>query len=155
MSNDADQILPHLWLGNSNSSQNYDFIQRNRIHVIINCSKDLPFLPINTTYKYRIPVHDNLEHDELVAMGKWIPKILPVIERYYQGDSNILIHCAAGMQRSAIITLCFLCYHFKCDPKSAFLYMRKKRPIVFRPYMNFALSFRMYYGDEMYKQLVS
>ena len=42
--NDADEIIPRLWLGNINASQDNDFIQREGIDVIFNCTKDLPFL---------------------------------------------------------------------------------------------------------------
>jgi protein-tyrosine phosphatase len=155
MSHDADQIIPQLWLGNFNSSQNIDFIRRNQISVIVNCTKDLPFLYIDGIYKYRIPVHDNLQSDEIISMTKWIRKILPIIKEHYQNGRSILIHCAAGMQRSAIVVLSFLYTYFSVDPKTALIKIRVKRPIAFMPYMNFGQSFKMSFGENAYNVLVS
>ena len=153
--NDADQIIPRLWLGNFNSSQDINFIKKNHITVIINCTKDLPFLNLNGIYKYRVPVHDNLQKEEIISMTKWIGKILPIIEEHYKNGRSILIHCAAGMQRSAMIVLSFLYSHYEFDPKTALIKIRIKRPIVFLPYMNFGLSFRMYFGEKAYAGLIN
>lgn len=152
--NNADQIVPRLWLGNFHSSQDTHFIRKNNINVIINCTKDLPFTSISGIYKYRVPVHDNLQTEEIITMSKWIGKILPIISEHYQLGRTILIHCAAGMQRSAIIVLCFLCSQYGVDPKMAFIKMKNIRPIVFSPYMNFGLSFRLYFGEQIYSNLI-
>ena len=154
MTHDADQIIPRLWLGNYNSSQDINFITQNRITVIINCTKDLPFLSLNGVYKYRIPVNDNLQMTEIVAMTKWLGLILPIIEEHYQNGRAILIHCAAGMQRSAIVVLSFLYGHYSLPPKIALYKLRIKRPIVFLPFMNFGTSFRLYFGEAAYQGLI-
>lgn len=154
MSSDANQIVPRLWLGNFNSSQNMSFIKNNHITVIVNCTKDLPFLDIGGVYKYRIPVHDNLEKEEIYAMYKWLDNILPILINHYRNGRTILVHCAAGMQRSAIVVLSFIYANFMCDPKTALYTVRNARPIVFQPYMNFSNSFKMYFGDKAYNQLV-
>ena len=58
---DAHQIIPRLWLGNFNSSQDVNFLNRNRVSVVVNCTKDLPFLKLPGVFKYigteRIHVH--------------------------------------------------------------------------------------------------
>lgn len=152
--NDADQILPRLWLGNFASSQDINFIKNNRITVIVNCTKDLPFLPINGVYKYRIPVDDNLQPEEFISMAHGITHILPILEDHAYHGRSILVHCAAGMQRSAIVVLSFLygCRGF--PPKSAYYRIKQRRPIAFSPQMNFVFSFRRCFGDQALRQLV-
>jgi hypothetical protein len=164
--NDADEIIDRLWLGNYNSSQDINFLRKNNITVIINCTKDLPILPLSGVYKYRLPVHDNLEHSEIATMTELLANILPKIDRYYRSGRSILIHCAAGMQRSAITVLCYLYQHHPNGPggpvhatkrrraQQCLQLMRERRPIVFRPYMNFALCFYRLYGQEAYLGLV-
>jgi hypothetical protein len=152
---DANQIIPRLWLGNYYSSQNVDFIQSNRITVVINCTKDLPFLKLNGVYKYRIPIDDNLHKDEIENMSVWIGHILPIMVEHYNKGRSMLVHCMAGMQRSAIVVLSYLYAHHVDDPKMALYLMRQKRPIVFVPMMNFGLSFRSFFGDKPYKLLTS
>jgi len=137
----VNQIIPQLWLGNYASSQDIKFINDRNIKVIINCTKDLPCLKINGVFKYRVPVDDNLESTEIEAMSNWIIKILPIIDHHYKKGRNILIHCYAGIQRSAIIMMSYLHkYHFD-DPNKTYSIIKYKRPIVFTPYMNFRKSF--------------
>lgn len=154
MFHDANQIIPRLWLGNFESSQNFEFITDKDIDVVINCTKDLPFLPVTNVYKYRVPVNDNLEDSEIVAMGHFLEHIVPVIDKHYRNGHKILVHCAAGIQRSAIVVLCFLCKKYRCHPQKAFHLIKRRRPIAFSPFMNFSHSFRLYFGDQMYGRLV-
>lgn len=150
---DANEIINRLWLGDYYSSQNESFIRNNRITVIVNCTKDLPFNNLNGLHKYRVPVHDNLDPNEITLMGVYLKQILPIITCHYDHGHGILIHCAAGMQRSAIVVLCFLCSYYHVNPKLALNVMKRKRPIVFEPYMNFSNSFLMYFGPRLYNEL--
>ncbi|MEO0236673.1 MAG: dual specificity protein phosphatase [candidate division WOR-3 bacterium] len=152
--NNADEIIPRLWLGNFASSQDLNFLRQHHIRVIINCTKNLPFLDCKKIYKYRVPVDDSLQIEEIQSMSYWIEKTIPIIASHYKRGRSILVHCAAGIQRSAIIVLSFLYQHCHYDPKYALILMRKKRPYVFLPFMNFILSFRKVYGDEAYGKLV-
>jgi len=142
----ANLILPRLWLGDYDSSQDLDFIKRNRITVIVNCTKDLPFLKLYGIFKYRVPVHDNLQPEEIQLMTQWLKKIVPIIDYHHQKGRCILVHCAAGIQRSAVVMLSYLCqYHFH-DASEALTRLKAKRPVVFTPYMNFKDSFCQYFG---------
>jgi dual specificity phosphatase 12 len=149
----ANQIIPRLWLGDFNSSQDLDFLKKNRIMVIVNCTKDLPFLKLPGIFKYRVPVHDNLEMTEILSMTDWIEKILPLIDHHYQKGRTILIHCAAGMQRSAIITLSYLYNYHTHNAGEALYAIKSRRPIVFTPFMNFKLSFCKKFGNNACKDL--
>jgi protein-tyrosine phosphatase len=154
--NNADEIIPNLWLGNFNSSRDINFLKNNHIEVIINCTKDLPFAELSGIYKYRVPVHDNLEADEITAMTGWLGKILPIIDGHYRKNRAILIHCAAGMQRSAIVMLSYLYRYQSSDqqnPKVVYNLIRKKRPITFQPSMNFKRSFYSYFGPNVHQYL--
>ena len=42
--NDVDEIVPNLWLGNADSALNVDFLLKNDINVIVNCTKNKPFV---------------------------------------------------------------------------------------------------------------
>lgn len=155
MNLNATQIIPRLWLGNYYNSTDYNFLKRNRISVIVNCTKELPFPQIRSLYKYRVPVDDNLQRIEIVSMADWLEKILPILSVHYRNGENILVHCHAGMQRSAIVVLSFLYAYCHMNPKVAYNQMRHLRPIVFEPYMNFANSFRLFFGEYAYQQLIS
>lgn len=142
----ANKIIPRLWLGNLQSSQDPNFLKQNRITVIVNCTKDLPFLQLPGVYKYRVPVDDNLQEKEIISMVGWIEKIIPLINEHYQKGRSILIHCYAGMQRSAIIMLSYLYKYHTNNAGEALYLIKTNRPIAFTPYMNFKDSFCTVFG---------
>lgn len=139
--NDADEIIPRLWLGNYKSSQNINFIKKNNISLIINCTKNIPSINTRGVDVYRVPVEDNLEPVEIDRMTICIREILPIIHKAYMMGRSILVHCVAGMQRSAIIVLSYLYEYHIHDVKKILRLMKKRRPIVFTPQMNFSTSF--------------
>jgi protein-tyrosine phosphatase len=139
--NDADQIIPHLWLGNASAANNRSAIESHGINVIINCTKDIPFAPIpSIEYKYRVRIDDDLSSKEINNMARALPQILPIIHRHWMAGDRILVHCAMGAQRSAIVVLAYL---YRCHGYSiseAYMHIKKRRPIAFFPSMNFRAS---------------
>lgn len=117
--NKADLIIDRIWIGDLNSSQDKDFLRKNNINVIVNCTKDLPNIFEPFTIKdidekildecfikyYRINANDNGRDDEKINFWNDAQSIvLHILDKYKEGK-NILIHCAAGQQRSC--TFCF------------------------------------------------
>jgi hypothetical protein len=142
----ASEIIPgRLWLGGIRAALDENFLTKEKITVIFNCSKDIPFiqLPQEMTY-YRVPVDDNLQDEEINNMTKWSPEIVYKLLKEYHEDKNILIHCAAGMQRSAAACIMFLMTLWKQPQQPVFVFMRERRPIVFQPGMNFKNSVDWY-----------
>ena len=86
-SDDANLIIPRLWLGNARASMDEDFIRHNNIVVVFNCTKNLPFSPM-IPIKYRIPVDDNLEEDEIRNMELWSAEIsYKLMTEYVEGKT--------------------------------------------------------------------
>ena len=135
--NDADEIIPRLWIGNRHVSQNAEWLRTNRITTVFNCTKQLPFHG-SIPYQYRVPVDDNLQPAEIKNMEMWAPEIAYKIHREYVEGRRILVHCHAGMQRSATAVAFFLLI-FTGRPLIQIMYMiQSRRPITFRPTPNFA-----------------
>jgi len=137
--NDADEIIPRLWLGNVRASTDDDFIRRNGIQVVFNCTKNLPFSPI-IPIKYRVPVDDNLQEEEIRNMELWSAEISYKILSEYKDGKTILVHCMAGMQRSAAAVAFMLIAHLKIHALDAMKYIKQKRGIAFHPRANFGRS---------------
>ena len=147
---DAHEILPGIWLGNVRASQDEDFIRKQEIEVVFNCTKDLPFSPI-IPIKYRIPVDDNLEEAEIRNMELWSSEIAYKIMMEYVEGKTILVHCMAGMQRSAASVAFFLISYLKMRALDAMKMIKEKRRIAFFPRANFGRSIdyfdRRYHGE--------
>jgi protein tyrosine/serine phosphatase len=133
--NDADLILPGLWLGNKVASTNGKFLKDNNIQCVFNCTKDLPFSSI-VKRKYRVPVDDNLEREEIRNMELWSYEIVYKLTRELK-QGNVLVHCYAGMQRSAAVVAMYLIANHNMKKENAISFIKRKRPIAFRPYANF------------------
>ena len=132
----AHEILPRLWLGNKTASQDVAWLRENNIKHVFNATKNIPFAP-GVDHTYRIPVDDNLQAEEIANMRHWAPEaVLKILHAYKSGD-GVLIHCHAGMQRSAALMAMFLIVYKDMTANEAMAYIRSKRPVAFFPYANF------------------
>jgi protein tyrosine/serine phosphatase len=110
--NDADEIIPNLWLGNHRSALNIEFLKKNNINLIINCTQNKSFINEDQEMDietYRIPVNDSLLEKDFLLMQKYFQIIIPLLLRKYTIEKkNILVHCHMGKQRSAIVVAALL-----------------------------------------------
>lgn len=132
----AHEIVPRLWLGNKNAASDGEWLRTHKISVVFNCTKDWPFHP-DALRKYRVPVHDNLEKEEIQNMYEWAPEILAKLVLEYKRGENILVHCHAGMQRSAAVVAMFLMTVYGMSKNDAIQFIKSKRSIAFFPSANF------------------
>jgi hypothetical protein len=148
----AHEILPGLWLGNAKASMDETFINQNNIQVVFNCTKNLPFshaIPI----KYRIPVDDNLEEEEIRNMELWSSEVAFKIMAEYREGRNILVHCMAGMQRSAASVAMMMIAHLQLRATQVMNMIRTIRPIAFYPQANFGRSIH-YFDQKFYTEIL-
>jgi hypothetical protein len=140
-SNNADQIIPNVWLGNLKAAHDEVFLKNAGIQVVFNATKDAPFHS-SIRRRYRVPVDDNLQEEEIRNMELWGYEIIYKLVKEYKEGRPVLIHCHAGMQRSPAIVAMFLIvvYHMSADQAKA--YIANKRPIVFLPSANFEKAIR-------------
>ena len=153
----ANLVRPRLWLGNYAAARDERFIQANNINVVFNCTKDLEYLPTEAVQRrYRVPVDDNLRDEEIANMEKWAPEIIMLLLKEYKAGNTILVHCAAGMQRSAAVVAMLLIVLEGLTPEQAIASVQAKRAIAFRPSANFRRSiqgFHHYYHNQVIPSL--
>jgi len=132
---DVDLIIPGLWLGNKTASLNDKFLKENNITIVFNCTKDLPFQH-GIKKRYRVPVDDNLQAEEIRNMELWsYETIYKLTKEHKQG--NVLVHCYAGMQRSAAVVAMFLIANYSMKKDNAISFIKRKRSVAFWPFTNF------------------
>jgi hypothetical protein len=106
----VDMILPNLWLGNYHAALDHDFISKNNIDIIVNCTPDIPFISDHSIKKIRIPVYDSQLEKDFILMEYYLKIIIPILHKAYVENKKILICCYAGKQRSAIVVASLLYY---------------------------------------------
>jgi len=145
METSADEILPGLWIGNKAASTDRDFLQKHRVTAVFNCTKNLIF-DSTVKHQYRVPLDDNLEPEEIRNMELWAPeisyKIAAEMRRTKAAGEAVLVHCHAGMQRSAGSVALYLIAMKGHTADEAMAFIKKRRPITFTPRANFEAAIR-------------
>ena len=132
----AHEIIPKLWLGNIHAATNEQFLREKGIETVFNCTKDLPFHP-SVRRRYRIPVDDNLQREEIRNLELWSYEIVYKLNNEYREGHPILVHCAAGMQRSPAVIAMFLIAAANMTHEQAMAYIQHRRPVAFYVSANF------------------
>ena len=137
----AHEIIPRLWLGNFSAAKDEYFLKDKGIEAVFNCTKDLPFHP-TVHRRYRVPVDDNLQADEIRNMELWAYEIVYKLHKEYSEGHSILVHCAAGMQRSPAVVAMYLIAIGGMKSEDAMAYIKSKRPVAFYMNANFGKAIR-------------
>ena len=133
----ANQIIPNLWLGNRNSPKETDQLLKNNIKLIINCSKDIVYESDVNIQVVRLSIHDINSEESNNILGDQIEYLTYLINIYLNNNCGVLIHCYAGVQRSATVVLCYLLKYKNMSLDMAKTIMKQNRSIVFFPYPTF------------------
>jgi hypothetical protein len=148
--NPADEVVPGLWLGSRYAAQNADYMKERRIRAVFNCTKDIPF-DTSIPRQYRVPVDDSLQEPDIRNLELWsyeiVYKIAHEMRRAEADGTAVLVHCAAGMQRSAASVAMYLIATKGMTADQAVTYIRSKRSIAFQPSINFEKSIRGFEGS--------
>ncbi len=137
----AMEILPNLWLGNILDARNKEFMEK--IDVVINCSKNIPFYS-KKSLNIRIRVNDDLTELEITNLYKYLHNVTAVIHKHLRDNKIVLVHCYAGKQRSASIVCAYIMRYLNISYIEATDLMRSKRSVVFMPLPNFDSALKLY-----------
>uniref|UniRef100_A0A3Q3W9H5 protein-tyrosine-phosphatase n=1 Tax=Mola mola TaxID=94237 RepID=A0A3Q3W9H5_MOLML len=125
-------ILPFLYLGNEKDAQDLDLLLRLNIGYVVNVTTHLPLYHVNSGLRYkRLPATDNSKQN----LRQYFEEVFEFIEAYQSGR-GVLVHCQAGVSRSATIVIAYLMKHTLMTMTDAYKYVRSRRPVV-SPNLNF------------------
>ncbi|VDK84012.1 unnamed protein product [Litomosoides sigmodontis] len=126
------ELIPHLYICGA-SSLTLDNITKYDISLIINATTEVP-----TTRSLGSVPRIKLWLDDTPSTNiyQYFDLISDQIETIIASGGNVLVHCVAGISRSASICLAFLT-KFRCKSlRQAYQLMNQKRPLV-RPNVGF------------------
>lgn len=136
-------IMDNLWLGNKISAVDESFLIKNNIKLVVNVSKDLEFTKLNIE-KIRLSIHDNRSLESDLGMINNFNVLYQKIDYHLVKGNGVLIHCRAGMQRSATLVALYMMKKQKMNFVEVKKIIRSKRSIVFYPKTNFISSISFY-----------
>ncbi|KAL4659990.1 hypothetical protein GN956_G1105 [Arapaima gigas] len=127
-------ILPFLFLGNETDAQDLDLLLRLNVGFVVNVTTHLPLYHLDSgliRYK-RLPATDNSKQN----LRQYFEEVFEFIEEAHQSGRGVLVHCQAGVSRSATIVIAYLMKHTRMTMMDAYKYVRSRRPVV-SPNLNF------------------
>ncbi|CAF1031808.1 unnamed protein product [Adineta ricciae] len=114
-----------LFLGNMQHANNSDLLERFQIKHIINvCDIKLRQMILDNFNVVHIPMPD----EPRTNIKQHFDRTNELLHGYYEKKERCLVHCAAGVSRSATIVLAYLMKYHHNTLKEAFFYLIEKRP---------------------------
>lgn len=137
----VSQLLPSLYLCGA-SVISPQVLAQLGINFVINIAPELPDTPLvnsrNILY-LRIYVLDSSHAD----LSQHFDEVSDMIEEVRQNNGKTLVHCVAGVSRSASLCLAYLMKYSGMNLKDAFLHIKSIRPQI-RPNSGFFQQLRLY-----------
>ncbi|XP_058481595.1 dual specificity protein phosphatase 16 isoform X1 [Solea solea] len=127
------RILPHLYLGCQRDVLNKELMQQNDIVYVLNASNTCPkpdFIP--ESHFLRVPVNDSFCEKIL----PWLDRSVEFIEKAKASNARVLVHCLAGISRSATIAIAYIMKRMDMTLDEAYRFVKEKRPTI-SPNFNF------------------
>lgn len=127
-----NELIPHLFICGVSALSSAN-MRAFKISLIVNATKEVPNLKsLGEIQRMKLWIDDVCDEDLYPHLDIVSDQIHAVI----QDGGNVLVHCVAGVSRSASICLAYLTkYHFR-SLRSAYHLMCEKRPMV-RPNLGF------------------
>lgn len=127
------RILPNLYLGCQRDVLNKELMQQNGISYVLNASNTCPkpdFIP--ESHFLRVPVNDSFCEKIL----PWLDRSVDFIEKAKASNGCVLVHCLAGISRSATIAIAYIMKRMDMSLDEAYRFVKEKRPTI-SPNFNF------------------
>ncbi|XP_076799933.1 dual specificity protein phosphatase 14-like [Clavelina lepadiformis] len=133
MWNTIHEITPNLYLCSGTAVTNKEAVLSRNISLIINATLDLPNRSWNTRIDVvRIPVND-VPHAHLEP---YFDKVADLINDRAKLGQKCLVHCVAGVSRSASLCIAYLIKYCRMSLREAHNHVRSRRSII-RPNVGF------------------
>lgn len=127
----VDRIVPGLYLcGFSGTTK--ESLQQTKINLLVNVTWELPLLKVQGLTAYRVPVDDTPEE----TIGRYFEEVSDLLEANRRVGRRSMVHCLAGVSRSATLVLAYLLKYTTLNLHQAFAHLHSARPCI-RPNMGF------------------
>ncbi|XP_010864608.2 dual specificity protein phosphatase 8a isoform X2 [Esox lucius] len=127
------RILPHLYLGSQKDVLNKELMVQSGITYVLNASNTCPKPDfISESHFMRIPVNDSYCEKLL----PWLEKTNEFIDKAKVSNSMVIVHCLAGISRSATIAIAYIMKTMGLSSDDAYRFVKDRRPSI-SPNFNF------------------
>ncbi|XP_051897116.1 dual specificity protein phosphatase 1-A-like [Pristis pectinata] len=120
------EILPFLYLGSAYHSSRKETLQSLGITALLNVSSNCPNC-FEGVFQYKcIPVEDS----HMTDISAWFQEAIDFIDSVKNSGGRVLVHCQAGISRSATICLAYLIRTQRVRLEEAFDFVKQRRGVI-------------------------
>lgn len=124
----AKEVDPGLWVGSVADITDTTFLRKNNIRLVVNCAaEDIPSHFFSPTVSVRLKDAPESRDD----MAKALPKVVAKVIEYRRAGNPVLIHCMAGVSRSATVAAAVLMAEYGYTARQAVQKIQNKKPETF------------------------
>ncbi len=135
MLNSISEVSPGLFLSSGMAVTESAVLQR-RVTLVVNAAKELPACPLGDGVRvFKVAVQDSPGAN----LYRHFEEVSGLIKEALDAGGGALVHCVAGVSRSAALCLAYLVRHGGMDLLQAFEQVRRARPCV-RPNRGFVVQ---------------
>lgn len=135
---DYNMIIPNLYLGNIKAANNIEFLKKNNICAIINCTENDNFSDyFKDKSKFRLSIKDSKDNDNMNKFKNDIIDSIDFIEESLNNNKPVFVHCYWGLMRSATVIAAYLIKKYNISKLDAINIVKEQRPMALSSIYNF------------------
>ncbi|KAJ6220639.1 hypothetical protein RDWZM_006451 [Blomia tropicalis] len=128
--------------------------QNYQLGCIMNVTYEVPLFKPNGIEAYRVPVTDDCKED----ISIFFDEVTAKLDEYRTKNQVTIVHCMAGVSRSATIVIAYLIRYENYSLERAFQHLKQLRSVI-RPNLNFLAQLSEYevqlHGEENRSEWIS
>ncbi|XP_063233841.1 dual specificity protein phosphatase 10-like [Bacillus rossius redtenbacheri] len=129
----ASRVLPFLYLGNARDAADLGCLRARGVTRVLNVTSHLPGYHEHRGISYKqLPASDSGQQN----LKQYFEEAFAFIEEARQTGASVLVHCQAGVSRSATIAIAYIMKHKRLSVGDAYRLVKSARPII-SPNLNF------------------
>ncbi|OTF73155.1 dual specificity protein phosphatase 14-like protein-like protein, partial [Euroglyphus maynei] len=123
--NQMSIILDHLGLTGAFgiTKEHLELFQKLPVRCFINVTYELPLFQPADCESYRVPVADDKDED----LSRYFDDVTDKIEQIHHRNHATIVHCMAGVSRSASFVIAYLIRYQRMTMKEAFEHTKRSR----------------------------
>ncbi|RHY35129.1 hypothetical protein DYB32_000355 [Aphanomyces invadans] len=121
-----DTILPFVFLGNDHAASDLTGLRKAGITHVCNVAAQCDIHFPNDFHYLHLRLLDNPTQQ----LAKHLQAASEFIHRAKHADGRVLVHCVAGVSRSACVVVAYLLEHCMMPLVQAYAYVKRKRPVM-------------------------
>jgi len=119
------EVTDHLYLCAARAV-NVHSLREKDVTCVINATNELPNLPISSVEYVKVAVDDS----PFANISSFFDKIADKIHETQKSGGKTLVHCVAGVSRSASLCIAYLMKYDNMSLRDAYEYVKERRPII-------------------------